>query len=59
MKWDFAFQPKWGGMLKIYSRHNAFQDAAAGVTAGCGAIPLVAAFAIALEVKLKDGTSAP
>ena len=59
MKWDFAFQPKWGGTLKIFSRHNAFPAAGAGVTAGCGAILLAAAFAIALEVKPKDGSIAP
>jgi hypothetical protein len=53
MKWDFAFRPKWGGMLKIFKRHNAFQDAAASVTAGC------AAFAITPGVKPMAGTIAP
>lgn len=59
MKWDFAFRPKWVDPLKNYLRHDAFQDAVAGVTVGMAALPPATAFAIATGMKPQAGPTTP
>lgn len=59
MKWDFALSPKWVDPLKHYSRPDAFQAGAAGVTAGMVAVPPAVTWPIATGMKPQAGPAKP